>query len=139
MKTSLKVTCLVSGTAAVIVAGALFIATPAAQAPTPFRIEEATIADVHRAITSGRASCREVVQSYLDRARAYNGVSSELVTPDGAPIPEATGTVRAGAALKFPTQTVKASTLLPDLDQYQGPPIEFGRMEATASDPSVQQ
>jgi amidase len=34
---------------------------------------------------------------------------------------------------------VKASTLLPDLDQYQGPPLEFGRMEATASDPSVQQ
>jgi Asp-tRNA(Asn)/Glu-tRNA(Gln) amidotransferase A subunit family amidase len=47
--------------------------------------------------------------------------------------------VRAGAPLKFPTQTVKASTLLPDLDQYQGPPIEFGRMEPTASDSSVQQ
>src|SRR6185312_7813734 len=27
----------------------------------------------------------------------------------------------------------------PDLDKYRGPPLEFGRMEATASDPSVQQ
>jgi Asp-tRNA(Asn)/Glu-tRNA(Gln) amidotransferase A subunit family amidase len=43
------------------------------------------------------------------------------------------------APLRFPTQTVKASTLLPDLDQYQGPPLEYGRMEATASDPEVQQ
>jgi Asp-tRNA(Asn)/Glu-tRNA(Gln) amidotransferase A subunit family amidase len=28
---------------------------------------------------------------------------------------------------------------LPDLDKYRGPPLEFGRMEATASDPDVQQ
>ena len=28
---------------------------------------------------------------------------------------------------------------MPDLDKYRGPPLEFGRMEATASDPSVQQ
>jgi Asp-tRNA(Asn)/Glu-tRNA(Gln) amidotransferase A subunit family amidase len=49
------------------------------------------------------------------------------------------GTVRAGAALRFPKQTVKASTILPDLDQYKGPPLEYGRMDPTASDPSVQQ
>jgi hypothetical protein len=34
---------------------------------------------------------------------------------------------------------VKATTLFPDVDKYRGPPLEFGRMEATASDPSVQQ
>ena len=28
---------------------------------------------------------------------------------------------------------------MPDLDKYKGPPLEFGRMEATASDPAVQQ
>ena len=44
-----------------------------------------------------------------------------------------------GAPLRFPTQTVKASTILPDLDKYKGPPLEFGRMEPTASDPTVQQ
>ena len=47
--------------------------------------------------------------------------------------------MRAGKALIFPTTTIKASTLLPDLDKYRGPPLEYGRMEATASDPSVQQ
>ena len=41
--------------------------------------------------------------------------------------------------LRFPTETVKASTVLPDLDKYKGPALEYGRMEATASDPDVQQ
>jgi Asp-tRNA(Asn)/Glu-tRNA(Gln) amidotransferase A subunit family amidase len=41
--------------------------------------------------------------------------------------------------LSFPTETVKASTLFPDLDRYAGKPLEYGRMELTASDPSVQQ
>ena len=41
--------------------------------------------------------------------------------------------------MHFPTETVKASALLPDLDKYKGPPLEFGRMEATASDPDVAQ
>ena len=34
---------------------------------------------------------------------------------------------------------MKASTLLPDLDKYKGPPLEYGRMEKTASDPSAMQ
>jgi Asp-tRNA(Asn)/Glu-tRNA(Gln) amidotransferase A subunit family amidase len=104
-----------------------------------FRLEEATIDELHAAIRAGQTNCVAVVQHYLARARAYNGVASLLVTEDGAPVPEATGTVRAGAPLRFPTETVKASEIFPDLDNYQGPPLEFGRMEATASDPSVQQ
>ncbi len=47
--------------------------------------------------------------------------------------------MRATTPLRFPTGTVTASAMLPDLDKYQGPPLEFGRMEATASDPTVQQ
>ncbi|MGQ0522301.1 MAG: amidase family protein [Betaproteobacteria bacterium] len=105
----------------------------------PFRVEEATIAELHQAIRDGRTTCLEVVKQYVERVRAYNGVSSMLVTKDGAPIGQATGTVRGGAPLRFPTQTLKADTLLPDLDRYQGPPLEFGRMEPTASDPSVRQ
>jgi Asp-tRNA(Asn)/Glu-tRNA(Gln) amidotransferase A subunit family amidase len=105
----------------------------------PFRLEEATIDDLHAAIRSGATTVVAVVQHYLARVRAYNGVASALVTPDGAPVAEAAGVVRAGAPLKFPTQTVKASTILPDLDKYQGPPLEFGRMEATASNPKVPQ
>ena len=105
----------------------------------PFRLEEATIAELHAAIQAGDTNCVAVVRQYLERARAYNGVASRLVTEDGAAIPQAIGMVRAGAPLSFPTTTVKASTIFPDLDQYRGPPIEFGRMEATASDPAVAQ
>jgi amidase len=104
----------------------------------PFRLEEATIDELHRAIKAGRTSCVAIVRHYIERARAFNGVASALVT-DGAPVPEVKGAVRAGASLRFPTETVDASTILPDLDKYRGPPLEFGRMEPTASDPSVQQ
>src|SRR5436190_4404399 len=110
-----------------------------ADAPSSFRLEEVTIEDLHRAIRAGQVTCVDIVRQYIARARAYNGVSSRLVTEDGAAMPEAAGTVRAGAPLAFPTETVKAATLFPDLDKYRGPPLEFGRMEATASDPAVEQ
>src|SRR6201996_4981418 len=105
----------------------------------PFQLEEATIEQLHQAIRAGRTTVVKVVQGYIDRARAYNGVSSLLVTENGATVPAATGTVRAGAPLAFPSETVAASTIFPDLDKYTGTPLEFGRMEATASDLSVPQ
>ncbi|HYU13078.1 MAG TPA: hypothetical protein VEK82_10915, partial [Stellaceae bacterium] len=94
----------------------------------PFRLEEATIEELHAAIKAGETTCVAVVEHYIARARAFNGVASLLVTEDGAPIleltgPEATGAVRAGAALRFPTETVAASAIFPDLDKYQGPPL----------------
>jgi Asp-tRNA(Asn)/Glu-tRNA(Gln) amidotransferase A subunit family amidase len=104
-----------------------------------FRVEESTIADVHRAIQSGETTCSGVVQAYLDRVEAYNGTCTALVTEDGAPIPAAQGIVRAGGPLTFPTQTVAASSYLPDLDQYEGLPLELGRMQPTVSDPSAMQ
>ena len=109
------------------------------KADTPFRLEEATIDEMHAAIKAGRITVVEVVQQYISRARAYNGIASMLVTGDGMPVPEAVGVVRAGAAIEFPTETINVSEILPDLDKYKGPPLEFGRMEATASDPQVQQ
>jgi amidase len=105
----------------------------------PFRLEEATIDELHRAIRAGNTTCHAVVQHYIKRVRAYNGVASMLVTKDGAEISEVHGAIRAMAPLRFPTKTVKASLLLPDLDKYKGPPLEYGRMEATASDPSIKQ
>src|SRR5450830_282678 len=105
----------------------------------PFRLEEATIEDLHQAIKAGQTTCVTVVQKYIERVRAYNGVASMLVTKDGASIPEAPGTVRAKAQLRFPKQTVEASEVLSDLDKYKGPPLEFGHMEPTASNPDVHQ
>ena len=104
-----------------------------------FHLQEATINDIHRAIRDGQITCRGLVQLYINRAKAYNGVSDMLVTRDGSPILPVPGVVRAGSPLKFPTQTIAISELLPNFDQYAGPPIEFGRMEPTASDPTVQQ
>src|SRR5262245_46239038 len=108
-----------------------FCATPALLAQNsgaPFRIEEASISDIQNAIRAGRTTCKQVVQAYLDRAKAYNGVCTALLTADGAPIPEATGMVRAGAPIKYPTQTVAAATVFPNLDKYKGPPLELGKM-----------
>jgi amidase len=98
----------------------------------PFVPEEATIEELHTAIRAGQITCVGVVQRYIARARTYNGVCSLLVTEDGAPVPEVGGAVRAGAPLSFPIETIKASTILPDLERYKGPPLEFGRMELTA-------
>ncbi len=44
----------------------------AAQRPAPFRLEETTIADVHRAFTAKSLSCHTLVQRYLDRIAAYD-------------------------------------------------------------------
>src|SRR3954452_577199 len=105
----------------------------------PFRVEETTIEELHAAIRNGRTTVVAVVRQYIDRAKAYNGPCSLLVTENGGPAAPPAGTIRAGAPLAFPTETVAAATLFPDLDKYQGPPLEFGRMEPTASDPSVEQ
>src|SRR5687767_7557041 len=108
-------------------------------AAPPFHLQEATIAGIHAAISSGQTSCRAIVEAYINRAKAYNGVCTSLVTADGAAIPATTGAIRAGAPLAFPTQTVAAATLFPDLDKYAGPPLDFGRMEPTVSNPAVRQ
>ena len=114
------------------------VAQPGTDRPEGFRIEEATIAEIHRAIQDGRTSCQGVVQAYVDRARAYNGACTRLVTLDGAPVAPASGPVRAGAAVSFPTSTVPVSSILPDFDRYAGMPLDLGRMEPTMSDPTVQ-
>jgi amidase len=125
---------------AVVLPCATVAATCARETPAaPFHVEEATIAGVHAAITSGQTSCRAIVEAYINRAKAYNGVCTALVTADGAPVAPATGAIRAGAPLTFPTQTVAASTVFPDLDRYAGLPLDFGRMESTISDPTVMQ
>jgi hypothetical protein len=104
-----------------------------------FCLEEATIDELHRAIKAGEITCLEVVQRYIERVRAYNGVCSMLVTEDGAPVPLAAGPIRAQQPVVFPTATVKASAVLPDLNKHKGLALEFGRMEPTASDSCVQQ
>jgi Asp-tRNA(Asn)/Glu-tRNA(Gln) amidotransferase A subunit family amidase len=119
-----------------IVAAAVFGAC-AAQAE--FKLEEATIDGIQQGIRSGEVTCKQVVQGYIARARAYNGTCAKLVTANGAKAPKVPGTTRAGASLKFPTETLAITKLVPDFDKYQGLSPDFGRMEPTMSDPSVYQ
>src|SRR5690349_14190453 len=127
--------------ARVALSGALLMLFAAGIAPAQdaFNVEEATIASTQKAIQDGKITCQGVVQAYIERIKAYNGTCTALVTADGKPIKPAQGVVRGGKPLTFPTQTVAASTFLPDLDKYQGLPLEYGRMEPTLSDPGVQQ
>ena len=88
-------------------AGILFLLTPGiavaqlpeTRQPDVFHLEEATIEEIHHAIQDGQISCQGLVQAYVDRARAYNGACTQLVTLDGAPIAPASGPIRAGSAL----------------------------------------
>ena len=119
---------------------AVVMLTPAlslAQQPK-FHVEEASIQGIQHAIQTGQTSCKKVVEAYIARAKAYNGVCTALLTRDGGAIAPATGMIRAGAPLKYPTQTVAASSVFPDLDQYTGLPLEFGTTIPSVSDPTVQ-
>ncbi len=60
------------GTAILYVAHLAFIAK-AASAPR-FHVEEATIADVHRAIRAKEITAEQLVQLYFKRIEAYNGI-----------------------------------------------------------------
>ena len=97
-----------------IFGGFATIACFAAAAPTgalaagKFHLEEATIEDIHNAIKSGEITCKGLVQAYMARVKAYNGVCTKLVTADGAAIPVSKGAMRAGAPISFPTKTTAA-------------------------------
>ena len=124
--------------AGMAVTAVLLAPRPAASQST-FKIEEASIAGIQQAIKAGQTTCRQVVEAYIERAQAYNGTCTALVTADGKPIAPAKGVVRAGAPITFPTQTVAVSTIFPRFSEYAGLPFELGRMEPTLSDPSVPQ
>lgn len=118
-----------------VLAGALC----ALQARAEFHLEEASIEGIHKAIQAGEVTCKQVVEGYVARAKAYNGVCTMPVTADGKKIPKVLGAMRAGAPVTFPTKTVALDKLVPDFSKYTGPTPDFGRMEPTASDASVYQ
>ena len=54
------------------VAMAASLMASAQRAPAPFNVVEATIADIHSAMTAHRLTCHALVQAYLDRIDAYD-------------------------------------------------------------------
>jgi amidase len=67
-------------------------ATAAAAARAEFAVEEASIADIHAAYLSGKATAREVTQAYLERIAAYDKSGprlNSLITVNAAALDEA--------------------------------------------------
>lgn len=58
--------------ALILLGACLSFASPRAQAPPPFQVEEASIAEIHEALLSGRITCRSLVERYLRRIDAYD-------------------------------------------------------------------
>ena len=59
----------------------LLLTTPVtALSQGQFHIQDATINDIQNAIKSGQITCQALVQAYINRARAYNGICTALVT-----------------------------------------------------------
>ena len=93
---------------------------PVGNASTPgkFRLEEARIEDIHRAIKSGQITCEKLVQAYINRIRAYDGMCVAPVNPNDASDPK---------------------NFFPEVDKYTGTPLQPGVLQATISDPAKQQ
>jgi Asp-tRNA(Asn)/Glu-tRNA(Gln) amidotransferase A subunit family amidase len=65
----------------------LFASATSATAQAPFRVEEATIAQIHQAFTQRQLTCRQLVDQYLARIEAYDKTGPALnaiviVNPD---------------------------------------------------------
>jgi hypothetical protein len=101
----------------------------------PFCLDEATIDELHHAIRSGQTRSSTSFRCYIERARAYSNVASMLVTEHGRRLPRRRGSARDGSH-PLPDRNRQGVVRPADL-QVPRPPLEYGRMEATASDPSV--
>ena len=86
-----------------------------AAAPWKFRLEEARIEDIHRAIRSRQITCAGLVQAYINRTRAYAGPCVAPVNPNDSGDPQ---------------------NLFSDVAKYTGTPLQPGVMQATISDPA---
>ncbi|MEE2636599.1 MAG: hypothetical protein VYE68_05115, partial [Acidobacteriota bacterium] len=89
-------TALTHGALVVLIPGLAGAQNSATRESDAFRVVEATIEEIHQALQEGQVSCQGVVQAYVDRARAYNGFCTQLVTRDGAAVAPGIGPVRAG-------------------------------------------
>jgi len=56
----------------VLMVATLGVAIPLAQTPAPFRLQEATIAQIESALGRRSLSCRSLVEQYLARIEAYD-------------------------------------------------------------------
>src|SRR5712691_5853277 len=93
---------------AVLYAAHLALMAKAASAPR-FHLEEATIADVHRAIRAKEITAEQLVQLYFKRIEAYNGtcVKGEVDPATGLMLGEITPIENAGQVNAYMTLNVR--------------------------------
>ena len=75
-----------------VLPAALYLSPLAAQAPPPFHVEEASIADIAAALRANRLTCHALVQQYLRRIEVYdkNGAAiNTIVTVNPQALTEA--------------------------------------------------
>lgn len=58
-----------------------------ASTPWRFRLEDARIEDIHRTIKSRQITCEKLVQAYIHRIRAYDGMCVAPLNPNDASDP----------------------------------------------------
>src|SRR5450631_3199674 len=94
---------------AVLYAAHLALMAKAASAPR-FHLEEATIADVHRAIRAKEITAAQLVQHYFKRIEAYNGtcVKGEIDPATGLMLGEITPIENAGQLNAYMTLNIRA-------------------------------
>src|SRR5688572_22192865 len=56
----------------ILVLTVVLVALPSAQAPPPFEVHEANIAQIHAAMRAGRVTCRGLVEQYLKRIDMFD-------------------------------------------------------------------
>ena len=120
--------CLLGIGTAVLCATQLALMANAASAPR-FHLEEATIADVHRAIRAKEITAEQLVQRYFKRIEAYNGtcVKGEVDPATGLMYGEITPVENAGQVNAYVTLNIRGK-------RSKTPPKI---MEQMASDPSA--
>jgi Asp-tRNA(Asn)/Glu-tRNA(Gln) amidotransferase A subunit family amidase len=93
---------------AVLYGGHLALMANAASAPR-FHLEEATIADVHRAIRAKEITAEQLVQLYFKRIEAYNGtcVKGEIDPATGLMLGEITPIENAGQLNAYMTLNIR--------------------------------
>jgi amidase len=93
---------------AVLCAAHLALIAKAASAPR-FHLEEATIADVHRAIRAKEITAEQLVQLYVRRIEAYNGtcVKGEVDPATGLMLGEITPIEDAGQVNAYMTLNIR--------------------------------
>ncbi len=95
---------------AVLYAMQLALMAKAASAPR-FHLEEATIADVHRAIRAKEITAEQLVQLYFKRIEAYNGtcVKGEVDPATGLMLGEITPIENAGQVNAYLTLNIRGT------------------------------